>query len=532
VAAGVSSFPPGRSHRLRFSLSAALAVLLVISTTTAIRSAIRPGTTASASPATAPQRPSYLVLLVLDGGRPDYLTLAHFHHLDNLIARGTQFSNAFDGILEAETPAGHATIATGSPPSVNGILGFNWAQSDNQRYSIFSQSKMAPLEWMMWKSKVPTIGGRFKARFPKARVVAVSGHKYYAAAPLGGPMADAIMYYRGGLHGRYAPTGVPGHMPPPQVLNAPGLVYPTIHLPPAKENYLATSLALSAVNVMHPQILLINYPSFDWPVGHVFGGNLDPKRVLIDMRGFDGDLGRIEDAYRKAHILSKTLFVITADHGMMPITRWVPSSIVDNAIKAAGTTSTNIAASTGDYIWLADRTKAQAVAQNILNAHNAGIQSVWYLDTSHKQPAYALAGGNVASPGENNASAFLLKTLLDGNQPTVVVFGKEGTTFTSPKTHWKADHGGSSWQSQHVPLILSGPGVRRGATIETPAQLEDIAPTILTLMGVQPLGMSGHVLTDALLQPAASDVARRLAERKQLWPLVAAMQKQEYADTH
>src|SRR5579875_1947701 len=427
--------PPDRLRSLRSPASFALAVVLIASATLTIRN----GTQRSAAAPSTITRPTYLVLMVLDGGRPDYLTAAHFQQLDKLIARGTSFSNAFDGILEAETPAGHATISSGSPPSKSGILGFNWVTSDNQRYSIFSQTKMAALEYTMWKNKVPTIGGRFKAAFPKARVVSVSGHKYYAAAPLGGPSADAILYYRGGLHGRYAPTGVPGHMPPPQVLNAPGLIYPTIHLKPGVEDNLTTNLALSAVNVMHPQILLINYPAFDWPLGHVFGGDLDRPRLLIDMRGFDGDLARIEDVYRREHIFSKTLFVITADHGMMPIKRWIPSTVIQQAITAAGTSATDTASSSGDYIWLADHSKAPTVAQNIVNSHTAGIQSVWYLNPTSKKPEYELAGANVASPAVNNASHYLLNTLLDGNQPSIVIFGTEGSTFTSPKTHWKAD---------------------------------------------------------------------------------------------
>ena len=53
---------------------------------------------------------------------------------------------------------------------------------------------------------------------PGAKVVALSGHKYYAATPLGGPDADAIMYYQGDPKGRYIPVAVPGHVPPAGLL--------------------------------------------------------------------------------------------------------------------------------------------------------------------------------------------------------------------------------------------------------------------------------------------------------------------------
>jgi hypothetical protein len=287
-------------------------------------------------------KPRYLVLIVLDGARPDYFGLAALPHVDALRKSGTQFTQAIDGILEAETPSGHATIATGTRPDSNGLLGFDWA-NDNDRVSLFDPSQMGNLEQLLQDSHAPTIAGLYKQQYPQARVVALSGHKYYAAAPLGGPDADAIMYYQGDPKGRYVPVAVPGHAPPASVLNTPGLIAPTTNLGNGGDDHLATKLALAAVNKMRPRLLLINYPEFDWPLGHVDGGPLSPATVITDMKVFDADLGLIEDAYRKAGILDQTLFVITADHGMMPITRLVPASVVTNAVTQAGTTAPNIA---------------------------------------------------------------------------------------------------------------------------------------------------------------------------------------------
>lgn len=473
-----------------------------------------------------PHPPKYLVLMVLDGARPDYLDLTKLPHLDALRARGTQFTRAFDGILEAETPAGHATIATGSRPDRSGILGFDWG-SDNSRYSLFSPAKMGALEQILQETHVPTIAGLYKAKHPKAKVVALSGHKYYAAAPLGGPDADAIMFYQGDPKGRYVPVAIPGHVPPAGVLTAPGLIAPTIHLPVGAEDNLATRLALAAQKKMRPRLLLINYPEFDWPLGHVYGGILDRSRVIADMKGFDTDLGEIEKAYRKSHILSKTMFVITADHGMMPITRYVPSTVVTNAIAAAGTTAPDIASNSGDYIWLADGTKAQTVADTIMQARDPGIQSAYYLTSNNGKPAYEAAAGVALNGAAESTNQYLLGALLNGHEPSVVVFGKEGVSFSASTSHWKADHGGNSWQSQHIPLVISGPGIKRGVTRAAPAQLDDVAPTVLANMGVAPTGMEGHVLTDALKGAASKEKHARTAEIKKLRPMVASLLRYE-----
>lgn len=474
-----------------------------------------------------PSTPKYLVLMVLDGARPDYFGLTPLPDVNALSDSGTQFTNAFDGILEAETPAGHATIATGSRPDKDDILGFNWA-TDTGVYSLFSPAKMTSVEQILENSNAPTIGSLYKSRFPQAKVVALSGHKYYAAAPLGGPDADAIMYYTGNSRGQYVPVAVPGHVPPAGVMNAHGLVDPTIHLHNGQEDDLVTKLALSAVSTMHPRILLINFPEFDWPLGHIDGGILDKAAVKTDMRGYDADLGRIEAAYRKAGILNQTLFVITADHGMMPITSFVPSSEINNAITQAGTTAPDIASSSGDYIWLSNGTKAQAVAENITAINDPGIQSAYYLTSVNDVVQYKLAAGSGISAADDRANQYLLGALLNGHEPSVVVFGKEGTSFTNPTTsHWKADHGGGSWQSQHVPLIIAGPGIHSGVVNNDPVQLDDVAPTVLTDMGVSPTGMEGDALTEALLKPTPAEKKARAAEARMLAPVAAALRSQE-----
>jgi hypothetical protein len=479
-------------------------------------------------PAAAIQPAKYLVLIVLDGARPDYFGLTKLPRVDALRTQGAQFANAIDGILETETPAGHTTLATGSTPARNGILGFDWMQNDND-YSLFSPDivRAGAMEQIMESAHVPTIASLYKARFPKAKVVALSGHKYYAADPLGGPAADAIMYYQGDDSGRYVPVAIPNHTPPPGVLTTPGLIFPSTRLALGQEDTLATRLALSAFATMHQRITLINYPEFDWPLGHVDGGNLDPKDVVTLMRDFDHDLGRIEDAYRKAGVLDQTLFVITADHGMGPIKRFVPDTVVTNAVSQAGATAPAISYNTGTYVWLTDATKAQAVAQNIVNAKDPGIETVYYLTTANGKPAYASAGGSLVSSEVEAAHQYLLGTLLNGHQPNVVVFCREDQTMTSSTTQWKADHGGANWESQNIPLILSGPEIRPGTIVRTPAQLEDVAPTVLTAMGVRPTGMEGRILTEALVTPTATAKTARQAEIDQLNPLVNALIAQD-----
>ena len=68
-----------------------------------------------------------------------------------------------------------------------------------------------------------------------------------------------------------------------------------------------------------------------------------------------------------------------------------------------------------------------------------------------------------------------------------------------------SDHGGHDWthgtdepEDMTIPWILSGPGVRSGATIESPVSLLDSAPTVAHLLGLPaPLEWEGRVVHEA-----------------------------------
>jgi hypothetical protein len=168
----------------------------------------------------------YLVLFVLDGARPDYFNVPGIPHIRALMKHGTQYTNAFAGILESETPTGHASISSGSNPSADGILSFAWANEDNTTVNLFDPANIrnGQMERILHNAPAPSIAGLVHAADPSAEVVALGGHKYYADDALGGPSANVIMYYQGTPKGKFAPTFVPGHAPPPAVLQAPGLI--------------------------------------------------------------------------------------------------------------------------------------------------------------------------------------------------------------------------------------------------------------------------------------------------------------------
>ncbi|GAC1320242.1 MAG: hypothetical protein NVS2B16_08390 [Chloroflexota bacterium] len=476
-------------------------------------------------------KPNYLVVLVLDGARPDYFHLTRLPHMDALRQQGIEYDRAWAGILESETPSGHATLTTGSTPARDGLLGFNWITSVNDAVRLFDPKivRAGGIEKVMQQAGAPTIAGLFKKRYPRAKVVAVSGHKYYAADPLGGPNADYILYYEPDAKNHYVPTAIPGHVPPASVLNAPGLSWSSTTMPPGGEDSIAVKLALHTFSKVHQQVTMINLPEFDWPLGHVDGADGTRARVL--MRSFDRDLGHIEDAYRKAGVLDRTLFVITADHGMAPLQYQIPDAVLDTAVTRAGTTETEATYSTAGYLWLQDVTKAQAVADNIVSAREKHVQSVYYKVVGKSGDTYVRDAGLSVSPAVDRANQTLLQSFLGGNAPAVVAFCTERASFvTKGAETWKGNHGGGAWESQHLPLIFAGAGVTSAGVSHAPARLEDVAPTALTIMDVKTTGMQGTPLADAMQNASSRQTDAQVTLNKALSPVVDALRAQSRSD--
>lgn len=472
--------------------------------------------------------PDYLVLIVLDGARPEYLSTPGTPNLQSLLRNGTQFTNAFAGILESETPPGHVSIATGCEPRSNGIVNFWWGSPDNQTISLFSPDKInaGDMEAIIRDSGVPTIAGQVHRFRSGSKVVALSGSKYYASDALGGPDSDVTMYFYGTEGGMFVPTAVPGHEPPLGILDSPGLSISNSNVPEGVENHLAMKLAIDTFTVMRQHVTLINLPEFDWPLGHVHGGIIAPDRVRLLMQGFDQDLGRLQDAYRRAGVLDRTIFVITADHGMMPLRATIDSQVIDKAVTSAGTSIRTSSYNSGAAYWLDDPTRAADAARNLAALRSPLIQAVYAAGGPAANYAYFRVSDPSAqhTPRVERANQNLLRTFAGPNGPDVMALFAEGVGCEpGGQASWKGDHGGASWEAQHMPLLIAGPGVNSGAVSDFPARLIDLAPTALSLMGIPSTGMQGIVLADALHQP--SSAARRIQDsrRAQIMPVTHAL---------
>lgn len=476
----------------------------------------------------APPPSPYLVIMVADGFRPDYMNLAPMPHLQSLMASGMTYGRAWVGQLASETPTGHATIATGVYPKKHGVIDFGWRDVASQSFTWMPtnliQLNAGDMERLIEGGGAPTISDEIHQAYPGSTVAALSGEKYYAADALG-TGADYILFGKASSvtvagKTRYTITVTPigNHVPPPAThYQASDMKQPPY---PWVQDDFAAQLATRLVRTVQPRALLINFPGPDIE-GHVSGGITEPNNVRPVVQGLDRDIGEVVAAYKKAGLLDRTIFVFTADHGMVPNTHIAPKHKIYAAVASTGapTIETEAAATTSGYVYLRNNADAPRVASALLDADLPHTDGVFYkVGTSGGWGHFVPAGDTAAKLGPALTQAYtdLCNTLAGPTGPDVVVPYTEDTLGIVVKgygPHW-GWHGGLTWGVQHIPMVISGPGVRHG-TSSFPAQLVDVAPTVERLMGIDPpKAVDGVVLADALQSPTSTETDTQAAVEK------------------
>ena len=73
----------------------------------------------------------------------------------------------------------------------------------------------------------------------------------------------------------------------------------------------------------------------------------------------------------------------------------------------------------------------------------------------------------------------------DPRHPDILGIAQHGVVYTGGKGKI-AEHGGNDQQDRNVPILVVLPGQRDGHAVAAPVETTQIAPTILTLLGMSP----------------------------------------------
>lgn len=447
----------------------------------------------------------YALVLVIDAARFDQLDIAHMPNLANLVAAGTTYTRAWVGQLPSITETSHATIGTGVLPYRHLILGETWrVPGKNQMSPNLLSSQLDRTGYIGKFIKAtgsPNLASFVHQRYPGSIVVSLSGHKVYAADAMGAAAADFVAFGGWNNRGHYAPAAIPGHTPSQSILESSQLdlsAYPRN----GTEDSWTTTLAEKFLFKYHPRLMMVNWPEVDVN-GHVLGTTATVMQPFF--ANIDHQLGRLIAAYGRAGMLEQTYFVITSDHAMIPAVHTIWSKRIDQIVVKAGGVPLYIGH--GDYcpIYLKNLSAIPKVAVALANANIPNVDAV-YAKTG--KGAYTLVSplSRLADPAVAQAYSDLLASFNSSESPDIVLLYDENTITMTPeffKVGRKGDHSGATWGSQHIPLILAGPGIKQDFTSWYPARMVDIAPTVEMFLGMRPQHQDGVPLADAMLHPSS-----------------------------
>lgn len=257
-----------------------------------------------------------------------------------------------------------------------------------------------------------------------------------------------------------------------------------------------------------PDLLALSFSSPDL-VGHAYGP--DSREIEDTYVRLDRTLARLLDDIDRRVGLAHTLVVLTGDHGVAPVPEYLSSLGIDAGRIEGADVETAVEraleARFGGEKW-------------VLSLANDQI----YLDLEQAKERKAdpeeveRAAGEAALSVPGIAGYFTRAQLLEGRMPPGPVARRVLNGFNRARSgdvclvtkpfYFVAEglgttHGSPYGYDTHVPLVLSGAGIRPGR-YATDCSPSDITPTVAVLLGVEapPLAV-GRVLAEALAAPAS-----------------------------
>jgi len=488
----------------------------------------------------APRKPKLIVAIIIDQFRYDYLTRFRSEYtagFDRLLTKGAVFTNASYVHFPTLTAVGHSTFLSGAPPSVSGIVGNDWFdREENKKVTSVSDSNTQLLGGKgegasPHRMLVSTLGDEMKmAVGPKSHVIGISLKDRAAILPAG-HMADGAYWFdlNSGnfVSSTYYMTELPGWV---KDINSghPGEKYRGVtwmgHTLPTDlktlygdnnksplesspfGNELVEMMAERALTAEQlgkhegTDLLTVSYSSND-KVGHDYG-TYSPEEHDITVKT-DKILDQLFRAIDRQVGLDNALIVLSADHGVapsaaedtrnhMPGSRVAPDFVKD-AVQGA------LVKKYGDGDWVAGH-------WDLLIYLNQELIAKKGLDAAEvrKTAAQAL----FAMP--HVSRVYTRDQLMNGAVPMDEVNRRVVNGFNMrrspdveflPEPYWfvtksVSTHGTPFVYDSHVPIIFLGAGIRAGQ-FDGPAIVNDIAPTLATIMEVEtPSGSIGRVLTE------------------------------------
>jgi Type I phosphodiesterase / nucleotide pyrophosphatase len=224
--------------------------------------------------------------------------------------------------------------------------------------------------------------------------------------------------------------------------------------------------------------------------------------LLGEIQFVDDSIGAMVQHLSNRGLLDSTLIIITAKHGQSPIDPNRYQAVPGNDNN--GESPATLLAGAG-YI---------PYSESPLNATGVGsteddVSLLWLNSAADTVPAVQLIESNAATVKLGqiyygptlalNYNAPGLPPSGDPRTPDIIVTPNVGATYTG-STKKLAEHGGFAHDDTNAMLLVSNPGLQ-SETIYTDVMTDQIAPTILQALGLDPRSLTGVRLEGTKILP-------------------------------
>lgn len=545
----------GPRRRLQFLFGAVTVVLAVVAVLTARGPVQRPTRdTAGATRDTGAPHPRLVLVLSIDqltsGNLMRYAPL-FTGGLRRLLDDGALFTQALYRHAATETAPGHALILSGRRPRETGIVANDWydresrqmvnAVDDASQRSLGGPGRAASPARFVGTA----LGDVLRGTDRRSRVVGVSA-KDRSAILLAGPGADAAYWFEAAAGGfvtssyymqkapawldawnaehladtyagmpwtrlRESPAWYEKHAGPdaaegeadgkdttfphqlPPLAQKDAFYNALVRTPVGDELTLSAALAAMKAHGLgtdeSTDLLAAGFSSTDF-VGHAFGG--DSQEMLDQLLRLDVVLGRLFAETDARVGQGRTLVVLTADHGALPIVeqlrhrqpgarRVSPAAIRDAVARALarkypGATGLVTSLTPGVYLdtdaigrWGLQRAEVERTVTDAL------------LSTGLVAEVYTKDELATDGPPRDAFVSLYRSSYFASRSPDLAVRLKPYVYVSAAV--WGTGHGTAYEYDRHVPIVFMGPGIVHGR-YGAPSGPEDVAPTLAWLLGV------------------------------------------------
>ena len=408
-------------------------------------------------------RPSYVIMISIDGMVPDYYTAPKQVglHAPNLalMKSGGAYAEGVEGVYPTVTYPSHTTLVTGVRPATHGIV-------QNRIFEAPTDPQTRSWYWYANALKTETLWTQAK----KAGLV---------TAAVGWPVT-----VRAEIDYNVPEIYDPNENPPTWNMAAqnstPGLLEKALGSDLGKNLSIddrLTTVSEFIIKSHRPNLLLIHLIELDG-VHHRNGPRTKPAIEMAERE--DSYIGRIIEATRQAGIFEKTSFLIVSDHGFSKISKKYEPNVVLAKEQLITLDANGAAVSWKAAAWPAGGSCAIILRDMADKETEAKVTAIFSKLAKDKN-----------SPIRQISVRDDLRRLGAIPQATLMLEAAPGYSFDDALTGPEVRDSGETYRGTHgylptssemrASLIIYGVGARNGAKLPL-ARMIDIAPTVATLL--------------------------------------------------